>query len=750
MKLSPSEIVAAVERAEENCIDTSTGELAAERADALARYRGQPYGNEIEGRSQVVDRSVADTVEWIMPSLVRVYTGGDEIGKFEARGPEDEEAAQVETDVCNWYLTSRNDWFSQLSATLRDALLLKNGYWVVYWNKRYDTMTETYTGLAEEEAAMLMQDAEVEVVEHTERQDPVLGTVHDIKLERKKCDEYPAVESVPPDEIMVSARHRWTSVLDADFVQWRRRVSIGQLRAEGFDIPDETPEDDGWSPEWVNRDRYGMSSKGGDDDTYDPSRRMVTMRHCWMRIDLRGTGTPQLWRIDVLAGAPEPTRLEEADIIPIAACTPVVYSHSHVGTSVYDLIADLAIIKTTLLRQYLDGVYLQNSGRTAVDVGRVNLDDLLVTRPGGVVRVEGPPGDSMMPIVAADVGPSVLAGLQYVDATKEQRTGVRAWTEGLQANSLHPTATGVASVDSAAAQRIELIARTLASGFRDLFLILHSFACKYSTKAVQVKLDNKWTVIDPRSWVKRTDFQITVGLGVGTPDAQLAKLHSLAPLLAQAGQMGLAGPQEMYEYGAEILKAAGYRNPDRFLKPPQIDPQTGQPKLPPPPPNPLVEAEQVKQQGALQQVQAKGQVEVMTKQAELQAQERLELEKVRLQLEADMAMDERKRREAIEVARIDAMAQIEVAKINNGMDDDMKKSQEQLAATVENVSAATAAMTQLAQTMQAMMQQSAQMLQQHAAAMAAHAEAANMPKRIVRNPMTGRAEGVVPDNGMMQ
>ena len=229
-KLTPAEMVTAVENEEALALDTARGELQAQRTDALDRYLGRPYGTEQEGRSSVVDRSIADTVEWIMPSLMRTFLGGDEIGKFAATGPEDEGAADIETQVCNHFVMQRSDAFSHFSAAIRDALLLKNGYLIGMWAKRSDKMTETYTGLSPEEATLLAQDADVTVVEHTERPDPIMGVVHDCKVERKKADEFPAIESIPPDEIVVSRRQRWTSLLDADFVQWRRRVSIGHAR----------------------------------------------------------------------------------------------------------------------------------------------------------------------------------------------------------------------------------------------------------------------------------------------------------------------------------------------------------------------------------------------------------------------------------------------------------------------------------------------------------------------------------------
>lgn len=596
-----------------------------------------------------------------MPSLIRIYQGGDEIGKFEPRSREDEEAAEVETDVCNWYLDAKNDLFSHVSSTLRDALLLKNGYMVSYWNKRYDTMTETYEGQSDEEAAMLASDPEVEVLEHSEEIDPVTGqTLHSMKVEAKRCEEYPAVESVPPDEMIVSRRHRWTSLLDADFVQWRRRVSIGQLRSEGFKVSDDEPSYDDLTQEATTRARF-QENDVSEDNTPDPSRRIVQFKDTYMRIDLRGKGTPQLWRIAYCSGSKKPTLLEEADIIPFAAFSPIIYPHSHVGSSIYDLINDIGLIKTQLTREYLDSLYLATRPRVGVDINRAtNLDDIMVSRPGGVIRFDGDPNSAMSVVMSPDIGPAALAGLEYLESINERRTGVTRYSAGLDANTLNKTATGVQAIQSAANQRIELIARTLASGFKDLFLIVHALALKHSTKPIQLKLKNEWTVVNPREWKKRTDFSISVGLGTGTPESQIQKLQLMGPGMQMAAQMGLAGPEEWYNFLAESWKAAGYKIPDRFLHEPQKQPkmgQDGQPEVgpdgqpvmeavaPPPPKDPAVQVAEIRAQTDMQAAQIEAQNDVQKFHAEQQiSAQRLQGEQA-LQQQNDQRqaeLDERK------------------------------------------------------------------------------------------------------------
>ena len=497
---------------------------------------------------------------------------------------------------------------------------------VGYWQCKYDTMTETYYGQSDEELALLMQDPEVEVVEHTEYPDPLGASMpvapdaaqaggmpapmlHDVKVERKACEEYVAVESIPPEEMLVSRRHRWTSLADADFVQWRRRVTIGQLRAEGFDVPDDLPTDEDFNQERTTRERYA-DIRTFEDESADPSRRMVTFNDTYIRIDLRDKGTPQLWRVCYIGGTKRPVLKEEADIIPFAAFTPIIYPHSHIGMGVYDLINDIGIVKTTLQRQFLDSVYLQNNGEKVIDITRANIDDFLVSRPGGIKRVEGPPGDVYAPVVTPDVTGSVLGALEYMDAVKEARTGVTRYSAGLDANTLNKTATGVTAIQSAANQRIEMIARTLSGGFKDLFLIVHALALKHSTKPLQIKLNGQWTQVNPREWKRRTDFSISVGLGTGTPEQQIQKLMAMVPVMQASQAAGLVGPEETYNFAAEVWKAAGYRNPDRFIHHPPVGPD-GKPQSPPPQKPPEVMAAEVKAQADMQgkqmEMQAKGQ-----------------------------------------------------------------------------------------------------------------------------------------------
>lgn len=675
-------ILQAISAAEETAIGATQGTVSTDRQDAIDRYYGKPYGDELPGRSSVVSRDVADVVEGVVANVVKPFVGGDEVVQFEPIGPEDEEQAQQETDYVNFVALERNNGFVWLVSAIKDALLLRSGYVKCQWEIRQDVMTETYTGLSDEELALLLQD-EVEPVQHTEYPDgqPAgMGPdgmplppkmLHDVKVKLAKPTEYVRIDPVPPDEVFVSERARTPSLQDVDFVQHRTRKSLSELRQAGYEIDDDiTDTETGESMEELARARFNESGDIYDDQTSDASRRMVMFKESYIRIDRDGDGVAELRRVCQVG-----TTLlsdDECDIVPLACFAGVLVPHQHLGLSVYDLVEDLAKIKTATLRSYLDNRTLQNNGRWAINGDLVNLDDFLVSRPGGVVRVAGDPNAAIMPLVSPDTSSGALQGLEYLDSVRENRTGYTRNSAGIDNDALtNRTATGMGMQLSQSQLRLEMIARTIAeTGARDVFRIIHALTLKHSSKAEKVRLKGKWAEINPREWVRRTDLSISIGLGTGTPEQQLGKLMSLAPLMQQGQAMGLVGVEQGYNFAAEAFKLSGYKAPDRFLKAPQVDPQTGQPAEPPPQKPPQVQVEEMRLQADQQKTQSLLQAE----QQKLQATQQADVQKFQAEQAASQAQAERD----AALKREEMQMQMQVQAANDARDAERAKQQMEL------------------------------------------------------------------------
>lgn len=608
------DIVAAIEHYES--LAETSGDLSDERSKALDYYLGNPLGNEIEGRSQVISRDVWDTVEWIKPQLADVFCGGDDVINFTPRGPEDVQAAEQETEFVNHVITQKNSWFETWYSWSHDALLQKVGYVKAYWDDAEDETEEKYEGLDEEDIVRLLQDPEVEPVEAEETDNGWSITV-------KRVQGYGCVKlvNVAPENVFVDSNARNLNLHDpsCNFSEHREQKTLSQLRLEGFDVPDDISDSGSTSNTFEEERRKEAStlSTSGDENT-DPSMRKVWVRECWIRFDEDGDGKAELRHV-VIVGTTVLLN-EKADHSLLVALCPTPLPHQHTGLSVADAVKDLQLIKTALFRGSLDNLYLAINGRHAVDATNVNLDDMLVSRPGGIVRVQGPPGQSIVPLAQPVSGDIAVPMMEYVDRIQQKRTGVSETQQGLNPNALQNNAGAHANsaLVTAAQQRIKFLARIFAeTGVKTLFQLVHALTLKHARKEEVVRLRNQWITVDPRQWAKRADMQISVALGAGDKPQQVMFLEGVLQKQVMALQAGLTSPPKIYNALKRLTQAGGFKDPNEFWD----DPATKPPM--PQMPNPEVVKEQAKVQGALQLEQMRGQttMQVEAQRAQLKQQE---------------------------------------------------------------------------------------------------------------------------------
>ncbi len=599
------------------------GELARERTQALDYYLGKPFGNEIDGRSQVVSRDVNDTIEWIKPSLMRIFSSGDEIVSFDPKGPEDVEAAQQESDFANYILTQKNNWFRTSYVWFTDALLQKNAYVKAWYEVKKDVTQEKYEGLTDDQFALILQDQEVEVVSHEVYPDPSFPGIptqmamqmqaagqqippppqlHDVTLGRTShygCVKY---KEIPPERVLVSSWASSIDLEDVDFVEhfeWQTRSEIIQC---GFDLPDTIADGDGTGQDFSVSEEQARNIYGEQpfqqEESNDSASKRYKVREVWVRFDKDEDGVAELMHVVVVGHT---ILLEEpCEFIPMAAITPKMMPHRHVGRSLADEIMDLQLIKSVLLRGTLDNMYLANNGRYGVDEDKVNLDDMLTSRPGGLVRTQGSPGMSIMPFQHPNTMAQGIQAIEYMDQIKQNRTGVTAYVTSVDANILNKTASGTQMLQNAAMAKIELIARVFAeTGVKRLMWIIHALSMKHARKAEMVRLRNKWVTVDPRQWVKRVDMTVSVGLGTGNREQQLVQLQSILALQEKVLPLGLTDLSKVKYALAKFTQAAGFKDAEAFW----VEPQQGQ-GLPAPQPAPQVQVAGIKAQVDTQRNQA--------------------------------------------------------------------------------------------------------------------------------------------------
>ena len=632
----------------ENEIDNAIGYLNTEttedRRRALEYYLRSPYGNEQEGRSQIVTGEVAEAIDGALPQLMRVFTTTEDIVYFEPKGPQDEESAKQATDYCNWAFYRENDGLIILHNWFKDALLQKVGVVKSYWDERTDVTKEEYENLSEDELALLLSDQSLKVVKQKieyEEVPDMMGNIvqvptYEVYVQRSKEIGQVKVENVPPEEFLISKSAR--SIEDSPFVAHRRLMTRSELVAIGYDqeIVDELP---AYNDLTFNRERIARFPNGEQPDqntSLDFSMELLEVYECYIRIDEDDDGIAELRRI-VYCGS-EILEDEETDYVPFHSICPIPIPHKFFGQSLADRTMDIQLQKSTITRQSLDNLYLTNNARMGVVDGQVNIDDVLNASVGGIIRMKSP--TALLPITVQSTFGQAMPMLEYLDAVQSKRTGVSDAQAGLDPDVLNNvTATAVAAMMKSNSGKLELIARIFAeTGVKSLFKgILHLMG-KYQDKPRIVRMRGKYVTFDPRTWANEYDISVNVGLGSGDRDQKLAMLQMVLAKQEQIiQQYGPSNPLvSVGQYRntlAKFIESAGFKDANEFMN--EITPEQNAALSQPQPPAPDAQAKvaEMLAQVEREKTQAKSQIDAAKLELEKQS---LEAEYTRKGIEMQM------------------------------------------------------------------------------------------------------------------
>lgn len=617
-RMSDDELVAMIELMERQAIGYFTSQVSGEQAKAMDYYLGRPLGTEEDGRSQVVSSDVWDVVEGMTPMVLKPFVASDDVVRFNPLGPDDEDAAQQETDYVNWVVTQKNEVFNELLAWVKNGLLQKNGIVKYWWEKSRKASIERYFGVPDDVYALLIQDKGVEVIEHTEmpgepeeQQDPQTGemvmvegvTTHDVTL--RVVDEVGEAKYcvVAPEELLVGRDTRSPSLQAARFVEHRVKRTLSDLRSAGYDVPDDISgdmaDDIYMSEQYQARHGEDDSSQYNVSELMDPSLREVTLREIYMQVDADGDGIAELRKICVVGRTVLAN--EETEEIPFCSWTPYLQPHKFYGRCPADETVEIQLVKSTLWRQGLDNIYTINNNRTYANEA-VNLDDLIDNQIGGVIRVRGdvPVSSAVAAAQVQPIGGVIQPMIEYLDSAKENRTGFTRYNQGSDGEGLNKTATGVRLIKEAANGRIEIISRAFAEqGLSPLMRGIHGLCRRHATKAETIQLRGKWVQVDPRQWKKRSDMTVSVGLGNSDQQMRMQGVQLLQQTqseILKASHGGalppIVSPQNVYNAASKLTETLGYKNPEQFF----TSPDQIKPPEPPPPPDPTQDpAFQIKQ-----------------------------------------------------------------------------------------------------------------------------------------------------------
>ena len=597
VKLEESELKALLAGEIQSAIDYDDSELSQKRARAMRYYDGDmPDTPANECRSSVVSRDVADTIGWMLPGIMRVFTASDRMASYEPVGSEDEAFARQATDLCNHVFWKDNPGYRTLWNATHDSLLQGNGIVKHWWDDSEESEYSEHSGLTEEQIAILVAERGADIVaqaesgstQPVETTDPHTGRVvvtqmptFDIKLRRVISKGRVRIECIEPENFLIDQQAR--TIEEARFCAHRNEVSRSGLIEMGFDrdVVDGLPTDHvhDFSEEALAREPDRES--GG--DIGDRSTQLIELFECYVKADADGDGIAETVRAYYAghAGAGELLDWEVwDDDLPFSdiPCAPV--PHRWEARSIADETMDVQRIKTVLLRQALDNLYASNLPQQEMEEGSVINPDALINPKFGQVIIRRKGSQPLVPRAIPFVADKAFSAVEYFDQVVERRTGVSRATMALDPDALqNQTATAVQNQRDAAYSQIELVARNMAElGWRRVFREILKLVVKHQDRERVIRLRGRPVAIDPRQWNTRMDVTINVGLGSGSRDRDMAMLNNvlqsqvmLAQKLAEGGfaDKVLDVTPLIRNTLVKIAESAGLKNPGAYY--PEIE-----------------------------------------------------------------------------------------------------------------------------------------------------------------------------------
>jgi hypothetical protein len=593
---------------------------------ATGYYYGAPFGDEEDGRSQVVSMDVRDTVQGILPSLMRIFFGPERVVEFMPQGPEDVASADQATDYVDFIFKRDNPGFKILHSAFKDALVRKCGIVKYWWDESVQVSAESFSMLDEQSMMMLVENPDVEI--SAVREYPVPGTepmneaqgimtpppmMYDVEIKRRIKSGKVKIEALPPEEFLIDRRAK--SIDEAIFVGHRTMKTVSDLVAMGYDY-DEMVEASGNGNDFDNNDEYQARNPFAvlsTSNNGDPSSKSVLYIEGYLKVDFDGDGIAELRRICTIGTGNKVIRNEIVADRQFADFCPDPEPHTFFGMCPADVVMDIQRIKSNVQRGILDSLAQAIHPRTAIVEGQANMEDVLNTEVGAVIRMRAP--GMVQPFVTPFVGQAAFPMLDYLDDIKQTRTGISKAAAGLDADALQSTTkAAVSATVNAAHQHIEMIARIFAeTGMRKLFTGILKLVIENQDRARMIKLRNTFVPIDPRSWDANMDVIVNVGVGDGTIEDRINILNQVAMrqemLIKETGPNNpVVSVQQYTNTLTKMLQLAGIKDSQNYFNQLPADFQLPQPPEPKPTPEEM-----------LAQVQAQSiQADIQKKAAELQ------------------------------------------------------------------------------------------------------------------------------------
>ena len=627
----------------DSAISFVESEIAEDRIKSQRYFEGETDIGQEDGRSKIVATKVRDTIRAIKPSLMRVFLSSENPVEYIPTSQEDVVGAEQATKYAHWKFQQLGG-YTLLNNAIHDALVKKTGVLKIWWEENTSATIHTYTNVTDEEMAAIVNEDDVEVIEHTEETEievdemgnQLSSSMHSLKVSHRKANGELKIMAVPPEEFVVDRNAK--SVDDAYIVAHRTEMRVSDLVEMGYDF-EEVSNLSGLSSDDSYTDTEAFERKGYEQDeeqnTQDVSMKKVAVTEAYMKMDKEGTGVAIMYRILMAGGDDKVLECEPYGDVPFAVFEVDPEPHTFFGRSIADLVMNDQDSSTAMLRGMMDNVALTNSPRQGYVQGQVNVDDLMNNEIGGLVRMKSP--QALVDIATPFVAGQVLTAMQYMDDAVEAKTGVSRASMGLDPDALQNTSATAARLQAQqGSAQIEVMARNIAEGgMKRLFKLMLHILVENSCEETLMRLHGNFQPVDPRVWNTGMDLQVNVGVGTGQEAERHAALNQALQMQMQIWTQygngnGLVTMTGIRNTLADMLALQGVKNVDRYFQPI----------------NPEIEAQLIQEQ---QQMAAESpqitEAEALVQAEQYKADKQMEMQQLKLQIEAQkaIAVDDRER-----------------------------------------------------------------------------------------------------------
>lgn len=527
--------------------------------------------------SDLVSTDVADTIEWALPSLMKVFTGSDEVITIAGVTEEDDTKAETMQELLVYQLQRQNKFFPILYNWMKDALITGMGIIKCYWERTEGYTTEQTT--LNNEALQALQQTGVPIVS-IEGPD-IYGDFVVTYQSPYYVKNAPKIENILVSDFIYSSDAK--SLEEANFVAQKRKVTMSYLRereAQGVyaNIDEIKTEDFRQSKiespiEQVIGDKYNDLTFNEE----DKARLEVVIYECYTKMDINGDGILEDMIITICGDTIIRIEQNYMGRHPFFTISPTKDPHRiWVKRSYAELIGELQDLKVALTRQIMHNVALNNDPKMLLAEDAINIDDYIQGRK--VIRMKS--GHSLnevaMPMPVHPLSPQTFQFLEYIEGQKENRTGITRYNQGLDANSLNKTATGISAILGQSSQRLELIARMFAeTGIYELFRFMVSLNQKFIDQNTVIRLTNKSLKINPEDLTGNFDLVVNAGISIATKESTIMATQTLLTALMQANAGGymVSTPENIYNLFKKWIESIGFKNYGDYITDPAVTQQ---------------------------------------------------------------------------------------------------------------------------------------------------------------------------------